>query len=104
MKTLEDLRKGVDVALDDNDWCEIEDIVLALIRHMPGFAKGEYEQWNINDVKDSLQELGEEVHRKWGVRELKNIHLTVACELGDYAANYLATFWSRYGAMEWNRY
>lgn len=101
MKTISELAKRVDIALSDDDWCEIEDIVLETLHHLPDFADDEYELWNANDVKNSLQELGEKVYQKWGVRELKNIHLTVDCEMGNYAARYLAIFWSRYGAYDW---
>lgn len=102
MRTLNELIRTVDVALDDDDWCEIEDIVIESIRHMPDFANDKYEQWNINDIKDLIQDIGEKVYRKWGVRELKNIHLSVECELGDYAARYLAVFWNSYGAYDWS--
>lgn len=96
MRTLEELYTAVDVALDDDDWCEIEDIVLEALRHLPHLVDIDDVKWNANDVKDLCQTIGDKVFNKWGVRELKNIRLTVECEMSEYAARFLDTFWARY--------
>lgn len=96
MRSREELLKAIDVALEEDDWCDIEDIVLETLHHYPDFADEEYQSWNGNVIKEICQEVGDKVYEKWGVRELKNIRLTVECVMGEYAARFLDIFWSRY--------
>ena len=99
MRTIQELYIAVDEALNENDWCEIEDIVLETLHHLPDFADDQYEMWNANDVKNLCQALGNKVFDKWGISELKNIRLTVECEMSEYAARFLDIFWSRHLGM-----
>ena len=101
MRTLEELRDGIDTALDDDDWCEIEDIVLESLRHIGSYASGEYEPWETDDIKELCHELGDKVYDKWGMSELKAIHNTVYCELGGSAARLLEHFWNGCGDGAW---
>ena len=101
MRTLDELRNGIDVALDDDDWCEIEDIVIESLRHVSGFAGGEWELWETDDVKELCHELGDKVYDKWGMKELKAIHNTIYCELGPIAARLLEHFWNGCGDGAW---
>ena len=96
MRTKEEMSRAVDAALADEDWCEIEDIVLEALRYLPHLAGDGDETWNANDVKDLCQEIGDKVNAKWGVRELKNIRLTVECSISEYAARFLDIFWSQH--------
>ena len=101
MKTLDELREGVDPALEDDDWCEIEDTILEALRHLPSFAFGDYEPWEQDDVKELCHEIGDKVYDKWGMKELKAIHNTVYCELGGVAARLLEFFWNGCGGGAW---
>ena len=96
MRTIEELYLATDTALNEDDWCEIEDIILETMRHYVDFAEGDYEVWNPNEIKKLCQTVGDKVYQKWGARELKNIRLTVECVMGEYAARFLDIFWSSY--------
>ncbi len=101
MKRLEELAKKVDIALADDDWCEIEDIIIEAMRHLPHLVEDRSTAWDANAIKDLCQDIGDKVNNKWGVRELKNMRLSVEAELGEYAARILDTFWFIYGAQTW---
>lgn len=101
MRTLYELSTGVDEALAEDDWCEIEDIVLEALHHVESYAGGEYEVWETSDVKEMLHELGDKVYDKWGLKELKCIYDTVYSEMGYSAARLLEYFWNGCGDGAW---
>ncbi len=98
MSRLDELTKRVDIALADDDWCEIEDIIIEAMRHLPHLVEDRADAWDANEIKNLCQDIGDKVNQKWGVRELKNMRLSVEAELGDYAARILDNFWFLWGA------
>ncbi len=101
MRTKEELYTDIDDALDDDDWCEIEDIVLEALHHIESYSDDEYEAWETGDVKAICHTLGDKVYDKWGMKELKAIHNTVYCDMGASAARLLEYFWNGCGNGAW---
>ena len=92
MRTLQELEQDLETAFEEDDWADVEDIVLEALRHLSGFAGGEYELWETSDIKEFCHDLGDEVYDKWGFSEMQAIYTTVRSVMGPVAARMLEHF------------
>lgn len=101
MRTIEELRSDAETAFEEDEWSDIEDIVLEALGHLSSFCRDEDQVWDSDDVKELCHDIGDGIYDKWGFREMQAVHNTVYCVMGGVAARTLEYFWNGCGDGAW---
>lgn len=101
MRNAEELIAAARIAMEENDFDEVVEILCEALGHIRDFSYRTGETWEWSQVRECCHEIGEKIHEKAGFDGMREVYTAVYYEMKALAARYLEKAWDGCGDGEW---